>query len=109
VKILLYRFIRELLINIAKHAEAKNVRIAMSKDRNNIKIIVEDDGKGFDVAGLDSKPSGSKGFGLFSVRERLAHIGGTLNIQSEAGKGTKVILLAPLDILKDIKKKNKKP
>jgi signal transduction histidine kinase len=109
VKILLYRFIRELLINIAKHAEAKNVRIAMSKDRNNIKILVEDDGKGFDVAGLDSKPGGSKGFGLFSVRERLAHIGGTLDIQSETGKGTKVILHAPLDILKDIKKKNKKP
>jgi signal transduction histidine kinase len=105
VKILLYRFIRELLINIAKHAEAKNVRITLSKDRNSIKIIVEDDGKGFDISGLDSKPGGSKGFGLFSIRERLAHIGGTLDIQSETGKGTKAILQAPLDT----KKKNKKP
>jgi signal transduction histidine kinase len=105
VKILLYRFIRELLINIAKHAEAKNARITLSKDRNSIKIIVEDDGKGFDMSSLDSKTGSSKGFGLFSIRERLAHIGGTLDIQSETGKGTKAVLLAPLDI----KKKTKKP
>ena len=105
VKILLYRFIRELLINIAKHAEAKTVQITLSKDRNNIKIAVKDDGKGFDISSLDSKSSRSKGFGLFSIRERLAHIGGVLDIQSETGKGTKVVLQAPLDI----KKKNKKP
>jgi len=105
VKILLYRSIRELLINIAKHAEAKTVQITLSKDRNSVKIIVEDDGKGFDISSLDSKSSRSKGFGLFTVRERLAHIGGTLDIQSETGKGTKAILLSPLDI----KKKNTKP
>ncbi|MGA2916853.1 MAG: response regulator [Sedimentisphaerales bacterium] len=100
VKILLYRSIRELLINIAKHAEAKTVQITLSKDRNSIKIIVEDDGKGF-----DSKPGDlTKGFGLFSVHERLAHIGGTLDIQSETGKGTKAILLVPLDIKKRAKK-----
>jgi signal transduction histidine kinase len=108
VKILLYRFIREFLINIAKHAEAKNVRIALSKDHNSIKIMVEDDGKGFDVSGLDLKSGGLKGFGLFSVRERLAHIGGTLDIQSETGKGTKVVLQAPLDIKKRDRKKTKR-
>ena len=100
VKILLYRFTRELFINIAKHAEAKNVRITLSKDHNKIKIVVKDDGKGFDISGLDSKTNRSKGFGLFSVRERLAHIGGTLDIQSEIGKGTKITLQAPLNIRK---------
>lgn len=96
-KILLYRSIRELLINIAKHAKARAVRVALSRVDNNIEIIVEDDGKGFDTSGLDSKTGTSKGFGLFSIHERLTHIGGTFNVQSGKGKGTKVTLLAPLE------------
>jgi signal transduction histidine kinase len=98
VKVLIYRSIRELLINIAKHADAKVVQVALSRIGNKIKIVVKDDGKGFNMSDLDSKPGSIKGFGLFSVRERLAHIGGSLNIQS--GRGTTVVLLAPLDLEK---------
>jgi signal transduction histidine kinase len=104
VKILLYRFIRELLINIAKHAHANSVRISMSKKGQGIEVIVEDDGKGFNISALDAGPTRSKGFGLLSIRERLTHIGGTLDIQSQIDKGTKVLIQAPLD-----NKKKKQP
>jgi signal transduction histidine kinase len=93
VKVLLYRSIREMLINIAKHAKAKLIKIALSMVENDIKIAIEDDGKGFDTSA--TKP---KGLGLFSVRERLRHIGGKLEIESKRGKGTQITLTAPLKI-----------
>jgi len=100
-KILLYRSIREILINIIKHAKAKVVNVALSRVDDSIKIVVKDDGEGFNVSGLYSKPGGAIGFGLFSVRERLTHIGGVFDIQSGKGKGTTVTLLAPLELKKD--------
>jgi|GEM_PF-1039278 len=95
VKVLLYRSIREMLINIAKHARAKLVKVVLSRAENDIEIIIEDDGKGFDTPALKEKP---KGLGLFSVRERLRHIGGKLEIESKRGKGTHITLTAPLKI-----------
>jgi PAS domain S-box-containing protein len=96
IKILLYRSIRELLTNVAKHSTAKLVRITSSKVNNDILITVEDDGTGFDMSKLESKAGNSKGFGLFSIRERLTHIGGQFDIRSGDGKGTKITLLVPL-------------
>ena len=93
VKILLYRSIRELLINIAKHAKAGLVKVVLSRANDDIQITVEDNGRGFDVSAKSSRPGG---LGLFSVRERLTHIGGKFEIESVRGKGTKVTLLAPL-------------
>ncbi|MFA5251900.1 MAG: PAS domain S-box protein [Phycisphaerae bacterium] len=95
VKVLLYRSIRETLINIAKHARAKLVKIAISRADNDIEVIIEDDGRGFDVSAVKEK---SKGLGLFSVRERLRHIGGKLEIESKRDKGTHITLTAPLKI-----------
>ena len=95
VKVLLYRSIRETLINIAKHASAKLIKVVLSRVENDIKITIEDDGKGFDISALKEKP---KGLGLFSVRERLRHIGGKLEIESKRGKGTNITLTAPLKI-----------
>ena len=93
-KVLLYRCVRELMINIVKHSGAENVRISLTRDNNNIKIVVEDDGKGFNINGRDF----GKGFGLFSIRERLTHIDGKIDIQSGEDRGTIVTLIAPLDI-----------
>jgi len=95
VKVLLYRSIREMLINIAKHARAKLVKVVLSRANNDIEITIEDDGKGFDISAPKEK---SKGLGLFSVRERLRHIGGKLEIESKRDKGTHITLTAPLKI-----------
>jgi PAS domain S-box-containing protein len=96
VKILLYRSIRELLINIAKHAKAKAVRVLLSRAGDDICVTVADDGVGFNVALFKSRSSRHSGLGLFSVKERLTHIGGSLKIESNRGKGTKITLTAPL-------------
>ena len=97
VKSLLYRIVRELLINVAKHAEARCVDIRLSRVDGYLRITVEDNGKGFDVARLTRHQTDSiAGFGLFSIRERLHHVGGSLNIDSELGQGTKVTLEVPM-------------
>jgi len=96
-KILLYRSIREILVNTVKHAEAGTLRISLAPTDKDIVIVIEDDGKGFDIEQLESKPVKSKGLGLFSIRERLHQIGGCLEIRSQEGKGTTITLTAPLN------------
>lgn len=98
VKVLLYRSIRELLINIAKHARADLVKVDISRINNEIQITVEDDGKGYDASALSKRAIKTKGLGLFSVRERLMHIGGKFEIESNRGKGTRATLTAPLNL-----------
>ncbi len=98
IKVLLYRSVRELLLNSAKYSEADLVDVSLLRSSTDIYIKVEDDGRGFDVSILNSSATKRKGFGLFSIRERLNHIGGQLKIESEKGKGTKAVLIAPLDI-----------
>lgn len=98
VKIVLYRSVRELLINAAKYAEAEFVTVSVNRLETDVRVTVEDDGKGFDVSTLEEESEKAKGFGLFSIRERLTHIGGTLEISSIIGKGTTITLTAPLDL-----------
>jgi PAS domain S-box-containing protein len=94
---LLYQVVRELLVNITKHSQAHKVRVSIKRCKNNIHIIVEDDGVGFDVAAITSGKNGGNGFGLFSVRERLNYVSGSVKIKSERGHGTRVTLVAPLN------------
>ena len=96
MRVLLFQAVRELLVNVAKHAQAQSVEVAMQRDGNNVQIIVEDDGVGFDAFPIGSHWSEIKGFGLFSIRERLDHLGGQLKIVSKPGHGTRVTLVAPL-------------
>jgi signal transduction histidine kinase len=97
VQVLLYRAVRELLANIAKHAMANTVKIALNRVDNMVKITIEDDGVGFDQGKAGDVSDELKGFGLFSIRERLSHFGGSFEIQSGLGRGTKVMLTAPLE------------
>ncbi len=98
MKILLYRSIRELLINAVKHARAESVKIIINKVDHNIEVVIEDNGIGFDTSCLDRTQSKkTTGFGLYSLGERLKQMGGKLKIDSGKGKGTKIILLAPLE------------
>ncbi len=94
VKVLLYRSIRELMINIIKHSQAKKVDIIIKRLYNCFRIDVRDDGFGFNFTEISTQ--GKAGFGLFSIQERLEAIGGSVNIESAKGKGTTVILSVPL-------------
>lgn len=92
---LLFRAVRELLINVGKHAKASRVRIELCREDSRVAISVADDGTGFDVA---KALGGQSGFGLFSIRERLTYLQGEMVITSTRGKGTQVRLLAPLKL-----------
>lgn len=94
IQILLYRSVRELFINIAKHSGARHARVDMRRSNGFVQIVVQDDGKGFDSRRIKAHER-LKGFGLFSVQERLANIGGSMKIHSMEGKGTIVVLKAP--------------
>jgi PAS domain S-box-containing protein len=92
IRVLLFRAVRELLINVAKHAGAKRTRVRLERGKGAIRIAVEDDGHAFDPRFV-----GSRGLGLYTIRERLNHLGGEMSIESSAERGTCVTLVAPLE------------
>ncbi|MFH1143420.1 MAG: sensor histidine kinase [Candidatus Eisenbacteria bacterium] len=90
VRVLLYKSARELLHNVVRHAEAREVRIRLAMTRFAVGLTVRDDGRGFRA------DAGEGGFGLFSIRERLHQLGGRMRIDSLPGRGTVVRLRAEL-------------
>ena len=93
----LYRIGREALLNALKHADAGNVSISLSAAGNRLCLVVKDDGKGMESGHFQKALRGRGGtFGLFSINERLHHLGGTIEIVSSPGKGTCVTITAPL-------------
>jgi len=91
----LFRSVRELLINVAKHAETAAASVKISRTNTSLQIDVTDGGKGFDPD--DSSGHVQAGhFGLFSIRERLEYLGGNCRIVSAKGAGTSATLTAPI-------------
>ncbi|MFH1613722.1 MAG: MEDS domain-containing protein [Planctomycetota bacterium] len=93
VRALLYRAVRELLVNVVKHAQAQNVKVSIGRDNDKVRIEVADDGVGFIPSPQLNKTGG---FGLFSIRERLNYLGGSIDIESKTGQGTHITLIAPI-------------
>jgi PAS domain S-box-containing protein len=94
VKIILYQLIRELLHNVVKHSHAQNALVAIDMENGTFRVKVTDDGVGFDPQTLGA-PTTEGGFGLFSIRERLIAVDGTLYIESAPGSGTTVTAIVP--------------
>ena len=92
----LYHAVRELLVNVVKHARAHSAEVTLRQLHDSIEIKVQDNGCGFDPASVDPHATQVLGFGLFNIRERIASLGGGLEIRSTAGTGTTVILRVPL-------------
>jgi signal transduction histidine kinase/CheY-like chemotaxis protein len=97
VRILLFEAVRELLFNAVKHASIDRVDVDLTLGLGDtIHIQVSDDGVGFDPsATLHDKSQQQAGLGLFSIQERLALLGGHLDIQSAPGKGSRCTLTLP--------------
>ncbi len=98
LKVVLHHAVQELLVNVAKHAQASSVHVSIRRDGTNVRIRVEDDGVGFEPPENGFRVSRSGGFGLFHVGERLRHLGGRLDIESQPGRGTTVTVVAPLAV-----------
>jgi len=96
VETALYRIIQEALTNVTKHARAKNVEIQLTNVAKNLHCLVHDDGVGFDVPSVLSCKE-RRGLGLVGIRERLSAVGGTLQIDSVVGRGTKLLVKIPVE------------
>jgi signal transduction histidine kinase len=96
----LFQALRELLVNVAKHAQAKEARVFCRCEKDRLLAQVVDDGEGFDPERLARRDPKSGGFGLFNIRERLALLNGSLQIDSAPGKGTKVAITLPLNTIR---------
>lgn len=98
IRVLLFQATRELLVNVIKHARAGKAVVKYSGGGDRVRIEVIDNGVGLNKKRAFQTDQSSGGFGLFSIRERLRHIGGKLMIRSKPGKGTQVIITAPKEI-----------
>lgn len=95
-KINIYRIVQEALHNVAKHAQASEVRLSLTADGSRLELIIADNGLGFDVQKVLQKPVRKRGFGLASIRERVTMTGGTCSFESRPGKGTTVRIQFPI-------------
>ncbi len=96
--IVLFRSVRELLLNAIKHSGVDSANVALSKDGpDRLRIVVSDFGKGFDPDRVWESSKQQSGFGLFSIRERLEFLGGRFEIESALGKGATFTLIAPVE------------
>lgn len=92
IELTIFRIIQELITNIIKHAEATIATISMSQFNKELNIIVEDNGKGFNV----SSKNLNLGMGLNSIQKRIEHLNGIFEIDSTINRGTSIIISVPL-------------
>ncbi len=98
VRTLLFESVRELLLNVVKHARVQEARVTMARaDTGRTTITIEDSGVGFDPASALARKTSAQGLGLFSVQQRMIRIGGGMEIDSAPGRGTRVTLMAPAE------------
>ncbi len=88
-KTCIYRLVQESLHNCAQHAEATTVRVSVLQEAGRIRLSIQDDGKGF-------RPEQERGLGLLGMQERAGHLGGTLSIEAQPGRGTTLSILLPI-------------
>jgi signal transduction histidine kinase len=93
IRFILFQAIRELLMNIVKHAQATKVKISMLLMNDKLKMVIEDDGIGF-----SGDSDAFAGYGLFNIRERMNHIDGHFEIRATHSGGTRATLMAPLKL-----------
>lgn len=96
IRIILFESVRELLFNVVKHAGFNHAKVRLSRTDDIIEIIVSDEGIGFDPDKFYQGVEAPNRFGLFSIRERLELLGGSLKIESAPQRGTKLTLSAPV-------------
>ncbi len=92
VELVCYRIVQEALTNLVKHAQANKVEITLNEKDGTLTLVVKDNGIGF----TNSMQRTRRGFGLLGIRERLLQINGALEIHSQPGKGTELIVTIPV-------------
>jgi glucose-6-phosphate-specific signal transduction histidine kinase len=94
LRFVLFRSVRELLMNVAKHAEASLATVTIASRRGELVITVKDNGRGFDPDARE-KDDGKQGWGLRSIRERMQWLGGRFKVHSAPRRGARIELIVP--------------
>ncbi|NTU80636.1 MAG: PAS domain-containing protein [Chloroflexales bacterium] len=94
----LYRVVQEALTNILKHAQASRVSLIAERRNGEVRVIIEDDGRGFDLAAVVAAPETQRKLGLRGMEERAALAGGQIEIETAPGKGTTIYISIPLPL-----------
>jgi PAS domain S-box-containing protein len=95
LNLILYRTVRELLMNAVKHAQVRTAEVVTRRIGNQVLVTVSDKGKGFDN-GVLANGLHAKGFGLFSIKDQFDHLGGSMAIYTCPNGGTQVTVALPL-------------
>jgi PAS domain S-box-containing protein len=90
-----YRIVQEALTNVAKHADARHVSVLLDRSEGELRMIVEDDGGGFDPEVIRQRVRTKRGLGLVSMQERGALVGGQVDVESTPGNGTAIFFRVP--------------
>jgi signal transduction histidine kinase len=95
----IFRIVQEAFTNVLKHASAATASVILEKRDQAVRIVVEDDGCGFEQGRIDSDgaPAWGDKLGLSSIRERLATLGGSFRVETDAGHGVSLFIDIPLD------------
>jgi signal transduction histidine kinase len=96
VETTVYRIVQESLTNVLKHAEARRVSVIVERRRDHLLVIIEDDGRGFEVEEVSRAQGPGGGLGLLGMRERVALVGGALSLDSSPGWGTTARVRIPV-------------
>jgi signal transduction histidine kinase len=99
VELAAYRIVQEATTNVARHAGARRCVVTLTADAARLQVVIEDHGKGFDLAAHES--GGRRGLGLIGMRERAALLNGTVRVESAPGRGTRVSASLPTDARQD--------
>ncbi len=91
-----FRIVQEAITNVIKHAQASHVRVLLDFDGTLLVIFVEDNGRGFELAEVLGPGASRRGMGLVGIRERATLLGGTFNIHSRPGGGTRLYVEIPV-------------
>ena len=91
----IFRIAQEAVNNVARHSDARKARVGLDFGASGIVATIEDDGHGFDPSALQQPQDDGRGLGLLGMHERAELFGGTVEIESGAGKGTRVRVRVP--------------
>jgi len=100
-QMIIYRILQEALTNVEEHSEATHVRVAIRQEEGRFLFDVEDNGRGFDPEQPATNSGVRKGLGFATMKEGAQMAGGTLEIRSEEGKGTRITLTVPIESAAD--------
>jgi PAS domain S-box-containing protein len=92
----LFRAVKEILNNVLKHAGAQEVMLAMHGSESRLRIVVDDDGRGFDVDSMHKMSMGTSGIGFVNIRQWISDMEGSFFVESTPGHGTRVVIEAPV-------------